>query len=196
MSQDPNDLLDTVTIGPGCFASRDGKVINWGGVNYVPQSQIDVIVLSNEGKIDLKAEADKLIRRVRQEERDKLVDVDQLLGFDVNDFTSTTTFGVFNDEQVWEPKFASNGGTIPDSMRELLLETPLYEDNDGDRILRHARLTNEDRQRNGTLARDGMVLIKRQVTLRSSWTLDVDVATGGQVAPSEVLLNLGEVRPV
>ena len=121
---------------------------------------------------------------------------DTFEGFDVNDFTVTTTFGVFNDEQVWEPKFVANGGTIPDSMRELILDTPLYEDDDGDRILRHARLTNEDRQRNGTLARDGMVLIKRQVTLRSPWTLDMDVATGGEVEPSEVLLNLGEVRPV
>lgn len=26
-----------VVIGPGCFASHDGSVLNWKGVNYVPQ---------------------------------------------------------------------------------------------------------------------------------------------------------------
>lgn len=99
---------------------------------------------------------------------------DTLVGVDVNDFTSTTTYGVFNDPQVWEDKFADNGGSIPEAMRKLILETPLYEDEDGDRALRHAKLTNEDRRRNGTLRRDGMVLIKRQVTLKSPWILDND----------------------
>lgn len=99
---------------------------------------------------------------------------DTLVGVDVNDFTSSTTYGIFNDPQSWAGKFTSDGGQIPDSMREVILETPIYEDVDGQRVLRHAQLTNEDRRRNGTLDRDGMVIIKRQVTLTSPWVLDVD----------------------
>lgn len=103
------------------------------------------------------------------------MDGDSFAGLDVNEFTSTTTYGVFNDPQVWESRFAANGGPIPDTMRDIILETPLFEDEDADRIIRHARLTNEDRKTNGILRRDGMVLIKRQVTLKSPWILDVDL---------------------
>ena len=108
---------------------------------------------------------------------------DTFKSVDVNEFTSTTTYGVFNDPQVWEPRFAVAGGPIPDVMREVILDTPLFEDEDEERIIRHARLTNEDRERNGNLERDGMVLIRHQVTLRSPWILDV--AEGGDVDPSE-----------
>lgn len=117
---------------------------------------------------------------------------DTLAGIDVNDFTSTTTYGVFNDPQVWVGKFADEGGPIPDAMRELILETPLYEDEDGDRALRHAKLTNEDRRVKGTLDRDGMVLIKRQVVLKSPWILDNDeVGELGDVTK----INLDTPRP-
>ena len=122
------------------------------------------------------------------------MDGDSFAGLDVNEFTSTTTYGVFNDPQVWESRFAANGGPIPDAMRDIILETPLFEDEDADRIIRHARLTNEDREHNGILRRDGMVLIKRQVTLKSPWILDV--AEGGEVEPTEVVLRLGEARPI
>lgn len=33
----PYEEGDTVVIGPGCFASRDRKVLSWQGENYVPQ---------------------------------------------------------------------------------------------------------------------------------------------------------------
>lgn len=33
----PYDEGDVTVIGPRCFANRDGSVLNWGGVNYVPQ---------------------------------------------------------------------------------------------------------------------------------------------------------------
>lgn len=98
---------------------------------------------------------------------------DDLAGIDVNEYTSKTSYGIFNDSAVWNPKFESNGGPIPDAMKEVILDTPLYEDVDAERALRHALLTNEDRERNGTLQRDGMVLIKRQVTLKSPWILDI-----------------------
>lgn len=28
---------DTIVLGPGVFASKDGSVLNWNGQNYVPQ---------------------------------------------------------------------------------------------------------------------------------------------------------------
>lgn len=28
---------DTVVLGPNCFASSDGSVLNWLGVNFIPQ---------------------------------------------------------------------------------------------------------------------------------------------------------------
>lgn len=64
---DPGGTGPTVTIGPGCFAAADGSVLNWRGVNYVPQTG------------------------------DAAGDVAALLGFDVNDFESATYFAVFND---------------------------------------------------------------------------------------------------
>lgn len=122
---------------------------------------------------------------------------DELAGVDVNDFTSTTTWGVFNDPQVWEPRFESGGGELPDTLRQMILETPMYTDEDAERALRHARLTNEDRQLNGTLERDGMVLIKSQITLRSPWTLSADVdETGTWVAYAATEVTLDTPRPV
>jgi hypothetical protein len=31
--------LDTIPIGPECFAAEDGSVICWRGRNYVPQEE-------------------------------------------------------------------------------------------------------------------------------------------------------------
>ena len=98
---------------------------------------------------------------------------DTVAAVDVNDFTSTTTYGIFNDPGLWEPRFTSNGGLIPDTLRQMILDTPMYTDESASRTLRHARLTNEDRRVKGTLDRDGMVIIKRQVRLESPWILDV-----------------------
>jgi hypothetical protein len=33
----PRDEGDVTIIGPECFAAKDGSVLNWRGVNYVPQ---------------------------------------------------------------------------------------------------------------------------------------------------------------
>ena len=108
------------------------------------------------------------------DEQEQHTEYDTFHGLDVNDFKSTVTYGIFNDPQVWDPKFGDPKlGLIPESMREQLLETPLFEDDKASRVLSHARLTNDDRRQRGTLDRDGMVIIKRQVTLQSSWVLDV-----------------------
>lgn len=88
----------------------------------------------------------------------------------------SVTYGIFNDPQVWERRFTS--GELAPALRQPLLETPLYEDDSPDRTLNHARLMNDDRRLAGTLARDGMVLVKRQVTLRSGWLLDVNGGEG------------------
>lgn len=107
-------------------------------------------------------------------ENENEIDYDTFHGLDVNDFRSTVTYGIFNDPQVWDSKFGDPKlGMIPESMREQLLETPLFEDDKASRVLRHARMTNEDRRQRGTLDRDGMVIIKRQITLQSDWVLDV-----------------------
>lgn len=99
---------------------------------------------------------------------------DSFHGIDVNEYTTTIVYGLFNDPQLWEPRFAD--GSIPESLREVVLETPLFEDEQASRALRHARLTNEDRRRQGTLDRDGMVVVKRQVILKSKWLMDVGEA--------------------
>jgi hypothetical protein len=94
------------------------------------------------------------------------------LGVNPAELEVRVTYGVFNDPRVWEPKFAS--GELPEVLREPLLNTPLYEDDQVSRVLAQARLMNDDRRRFGQLDAEGMVLVKRQVTLRSKWLLDVD----------------------
>lgn len=93
------------------------------------------------------------------------------LGVDPADFTVQVTYGIFNDPQVWDRRFSS--GELAPALRQPLLETPLYEDESASRTLAHARLMNDDRKQHGTLTRDGMVLVRRQVTLRSPWLLSV-----------------------
>lgn len=105
------------------------------------------------------------------EKRD--ADYDTLADVDVNDYESTVLYGIFNDPYLWESRFVTNGGPVPDTMRELILDTPIYEDESASRCIAHAHLTNEDRARAGTLERDGMVVIKRQVILRSPWILEI-----------------------
>lgn len=122
-------------------------------------------------------------------------DHDVVAGVDVNEYTTITTYGLFNDPKLWEPRFASAGGTIPDAMREIILDTPIYTDEDGERILNHARLTNAHRRDTGTLDRDGMVVIKRQVRIESPWVLDVD--SEETLRPVQgVQVDLNSVRPV
>lgn len=120
---------------------------------------------------------------------------DDVAGVDVNEYVTTTTYGLFNDPRIWESRFVAAGGDIPDAMREIILETPIYTDEDGQRIINHARLTNEHRRDTGTLDRDGMVVIKRQIRIESPWVLDVD--SEEELRPiRDVRINLESVRPI
>lgn len=90
-------------------------------------------------------------------------DGDTFMGFDVNDFTSTVSYGVFND-----PDTFSIGSLVDtEALRERLFNLPLMEDDDYDRIVRHANLSNEDRERNGQAER---VKVRRKVILETPWT--------------------------
>lgn len=94
-------------------------------------------------------------------------DGDKLLGFDVNDFESTTYYAIFNDPDAPELR------DIVETMRELLTETPLYEDESLGRTIAHAQLMNEDRRRG--FVDDGKlrspVIIKSQTTLRTPYAV-------------------------
>lgn len=125
------------------------------------RSRARVVVEETRGAVDSVAE--------QVEHTPAGVDYSEL-GVDPRDFTTTTHYGVFNDPQVFEPRFAA--GELPEALRQPLLETPIYEDDDEQRTLRHANLTNDDRRAHGSLERDGLVIVKRQVTLRSPWITD------------------------
>jgi hypothetical protein len=92
-------------------------------------------------------------------------DGDTLLGFDVNDFESSTYYAIFNDPDA--PELVN----LPEALRELLTRAALYEDESLDRTLQHARLMNEDRARgqavDGTLR--SPVKVKTQTVLRTPW---------------------------
>jgi hypothetical protein len=90
--------------------------------------------------------------------------VDTFMGIGVNEFTSTVTYGIFNDDH------AEDFRKLPEPLREQLLDTPMYEDEDRDRVVRHLNLTNEDRARMNP-PRSSAVL-KSQVTLRTKWRLE------------------------
>lgn len=118
----PERDVELVDIGPECFGAADGSVVSWRGRNYVPQ---DATFTS--------------LATLPAEPEPEPYAVDQLLGFDVNAFTSVTVYGIFNDPDA--PDLAN----VPEALREQVFEVPLYEDDTLERTLRHARLTNEDR---------------------------------------------------
>lgn len=66
---------------------------------------------------------------------------DTLLGFDVNDFESTVVYAIYNDPD------AEDMRALPEALRAQLLDVPLYEDESATRVIAHARLTNEDRDK-------------------------------------------------
>lgn len=39
MREYPIEEGDVILLGPECFVSKDGSVLNWKGVNYVPQRE-------------------------------------------------------------------------------------------------------------------------------------------------------------
>jgi hypothetical protein len=94
-------------------------------------------------------------------ELDPQRDVDTLLGFDVNDFTSTVIYAVFNDPE--DPALRD----LPEALKPMLLDVPLYEDDDDDRVRRHARLMNEDRAR--LRPPRGGVIVRVQTILKTPW---------------------------
>lgn len=150
MSSPTESFID---IGPECFAAADGSVICWRGQNYVPQPQIDVIVLDNSQQIDLaKAYDDMHASR----------EIDIVLGFDVNDFESSVVYAVFNDPD--DPAIRD----LPEALKPQLIDVPLYEDDDVTRVVRHAKLMNEDRDR--MVPPRGHVRVRTQTILKTPYT--------------------------
>lgn len=89
-------------------------------------------------------------------------DGDQLLGFDVNEFESSRFFAVFNDPN--DPDIRD----LPEALRAQLLDVPLYEDESQVRVIAHAKLMNEDRDR--LRPPRGHVVVRVQTVLKTPWT--------------------------
>lgn len=87
-------------------------------------------------------------------------DVDTFMGHGVNDFTSRTLYAVFNDLKTFGDLAA------PESLLELLFETPLLEDEDADRVVRHAALMNAERAHGGSSSR---VVVKSKLILETPY---------------------------
>lgn len=91
--------------------------------------------------------------------------VDTFLGFDVNDFKSVTVFAIFNDPD------ADDILALPEALRPLLTDAPLFVDESERRVRDHARLMNEDRAQ--LRPHRSPVIVRRQTTLQAPWvTLD------------------------
>lgn len=93
----------------------------------------------------------------------------------------TVEYGVFNDEAAWEPLFAS--GEMHSSLREALLERPLYATESLREAAQHARLANEDRALQDRIDKFGHVVVKMRTVTRSPWAA---------VTLDEVARELGE----
>lgn len=114
-------------------------------------------------RVESVSDINNYVDRLKDELIQATAEVDTFMGFDVNDFTSTTTFGVFNDPE----SFIIGDIINREALRERLFNTPLMEDEDLDRIVRHANLSNEDRERNGQRER---VKVRRKVILETDWS--------------------------
>ena len=91
---------------------------------------------------------------------------DQVLGFDVNDFESTAVYSIFNDPD------SADMAALPEALKPQLLDVPLYEDESLQRVVDHARLMNEDRDR--LKPPRGHVIIRTQTILKTPYrTLEV-----------------------
>lgn len=86
-----------------------------------------------------------------------------------DDSSAVVEYGVFNDPEVWEPLFAGPDG-LHSSLRELLLERPLYASELLAEAARHARLTNDERAQSGQLDRVGAVVVKTRTVTRTAWS--------------------------
>lgn len=94
-------------------------------------------------------------------EPDEPQDVDTFMGFGVNEFTSETTYGIFNDPETFVGIPADN-----EPLRQRLFESPLMQDDDVDYVTRHAELMNHDRKRDG---RHERVIVKSRLVLETPW---------------------------
>lgn len=90
--------------------------------------------------------------------------VDTFMGYDVNEFTSTVTYGVFNDPDTFK---LGDGIINREALEERLFKMPLMEDDDFDYVARHAQLSNEDRATNGQAER---VKIRRKTIIETPWS--------------------------
>ena len=93
----------------------------------------------------------------------------------------TVEYGVFNDEAAWEPLFAS--GEVHESLREVLLDRPLYATEILREAAQHARLTNEERGSRAETDKFGFVVVKTRTVTRSPWA---------NVPLDEIARELGE----
>lgn len=87
--------------------------------------------------------------------------VDQLLGFDVNEFESTQVYSIFNDPE--DPDIRD----LPEAIKSQLLDVPLMEDESLKRIVDHARLMNEDRDK--LRPPRGHVVVRVQTILKTPY---------------------------
>lgn len=92
------------------------------------------------------------------------VAVDRFMGYNVNEFTSTVTYGIFNDPDTFK---IGDGIINREALEERLFKLPLMEDDNYDYVARHARLSNEDRAVNGQAER---VKVRKKTILETPWS--------------------------
>jgi hypothetical protein len=78
-----------------------------------------------------------------------------------------TQYGVFNDEEVWGPLFEA--GEMPEALREILVDRPLYQCEILPEAVRHAKLINEERGLRNETEKIGFVLVKTRNVVEHPW---------------------------
>lgn len=78
-----------------------------------------------------------------------------------------TQYGVFNDAEVWDPLFAA--GEMPEALREILVERPLYQSELLQEAVRHARFINEERGLRGEIDKIGYVVVQSRQVVEHPW---------------------------
>lgn len=76
-------------------------------------------------------------------------------------------WGIFNDPQFFEPRFAD--GTIHPMLREKLLEEPLWTSDMPGPAKRFVEWQNRDRTEQGRIEREGPVILRVQEVIRKPW---------------------------
>jgi hypothetical protein len=78
-----------------------------------------------------------------------------------------TQYGVFNDEEVWDPLFEA--GEMPEALREILVDRPLYQSEMLPEAVRHAKLINEERGLRDETDKIGFVIVKTRDVIEHPW---------------------------